>query len=212
MKRFTLIELLVVIAILGILSSILLPALSTARKKSLSALCKSNLKQLYIAKQVYQDDNAEYFMTWPAGNNDGKKKLWYMQFTNTGDDYPYSLSDAELKILECPVIYSLTPGSLTRGTHRNIGMNGFLSGLTSSSINDPVKMVFLGDGYNHHTNDATPSAGFYSWFINGVNRLGGTFDYIHSQKKNLVFVDGHVEPKTRSFCAGNSDQWNPALQ
>ena len=91
-------------------------------------------------------------------------------------------------------------------------MTGDLSGLKWSEIKDPVDMIFLGDGYNHHTNDSTPSPGFYSWFINGGNRLGGEFDYIHIKKKNLIFVDGHVEAKTRSFCAGNSRHWDPDLQ
>lgn len=130
----------------------------------------------------------------------------------TGDDAPYSLSDGELKILECPVIYSLTPGNLTRGTHRNIGMNAYLSGLKSTEINDSVDMLFLGDGYNHTTNDGVSAPGFYAWAINGSSRLGAPFDFIHNNEKNLVFVDGHVEAKTRSFCSGTSRYWDPALQ
>ena len=213
MKKFTLIELLVVIAIIGILSTILIPSLSTARLKTMSAVCKNNLKQLSVVTSMYSDENDEYYMMWNQANNNGQRKLWHKIFTNTGDNYPYSLSDGELKIIECPVIYSLTPGNLTRGSHRNIGMNGFLTGgVNSNSIPDPVAMILFGDGYNHHTNDATPSAGFYSEAINGGARLGGEFDYIHSKKKNLIFADGHVDVKTRSFCSGTTRYWDPDLQ
>ncbi len=57
--RFTLIELLVVMAIIAILSGILFPALSTARKKSLAAKCTSNLLSLGTALQAYIGDSNE---------------------------------------------------------------------------------------------------------------------------------------------------------
>ena len=60
-SKFTLIELLVVIAVIGILASLLLPALGKAREKSKMAVCKSNMKQLSIAYQLYFDDNDNYF-------------------------------------------------------------------------------------------------------------------------------------------------------
>ena len=57
MRKFTLIELLVVIAIIGILASLLLPALSSSKEKGRDIVCKSQLKQLAIGTQMYTGDN-----------------------------------------------------------------------------------------------------------------------------------------------------------
>ncbi|MCR4280783.1 MAG: type II secretion system GspH family protein [Candidatus Kaiserbacteria bacterium] len=57
---FTLIELLVVIAIIGILSSIVLASLNTARQKSRDARRVSDIKQLQLALELYYDANGTY--------------------------------------------------------------------------------------------------------------------------------------------------------
>jgi len=52
---FTIVELLVVIAIIGLLLGLLLPAVQSAREAARRIACKSNLKQVGIAFQVYLD-------------------------------------------------------------------------------------------------------------------------------------------------------------
>ncbi len=59
-KGFTLIELLVVVAIIGILSSVVLASLKTAREKARDAQRISDIKQIQNAIEMYYNDNGFY--------------------------------------------------------------------------------------------------------------------------------------------------------
>lgn len=67
-KGFTLIELLVVIAIIGILSSVVLASLSTARQKSRDAKRISDIGQIQLALELYFDANQSYPSTTPIAS------------------------------------------------------------------------------------------------------------------------------------------------
>lgn len=62
-RGFTLIELLVVIAIIGILSSVVLASLNSARVKGRDARRISDMRQMQLALELYQDINAGYPVT-----------------------------------------------------------------------------------------------------------------------------------------------------
>ncbi|RJQ37534.1 type II secretion system protein [Candidatus Parcubacteria bacterium] len=60
-KGFTLIELLVVIAIIGILASIVLASLNTARQKSRDARRIADVKQIQLALELFADGNSQEY-------------------------------------------------------------------------------------------------------------------------------------------------------
>ncbi len=102
MKRqgFTLIELLVVIGIIGILASILMPALARAREAARRASCQSNLKQMGLVYKMYANESrGELFppMELELECNDRGCFAWGPLFDAV---YPEYLTDAA--ILFCP--------------------------------------------------------------------------------------------------------------
>ncbi len=58
-RGFTLVELLVVIAIIGILVSMLLPAIQVAREAANRMQCSSNIRQLVLATQNYEETHGK---------------------------------------------------------------------------------------------------------------------------------------------------------
>lgn len=80
-RGFTLIELLVVIAIIGILSSVVLASLNSARSKARDARRKADMKQIQLALELYYDSNGSYpvggwFSSEPGDNASNNGGNW----------------------------------------------------------------------------------------------------------------------------------------
>ncbi len=94
-----------VIAIIGILASLLLPALSRAQENARRAVCRSNHRQLYVALATYADDHGGYL---PRQNHlaiqSGEVKVYPpVGHFNAGplfvNDY---LPDKSIQLQSCP--------------------------------------------------------------------------------------------------------------
>ena len=70
-RGFTLIELLVVIAIIGVLASIVLASLNTARKKSRDTRRVADMNQVKLALELYFDSIKNYPLDVAGGNPAG---------------------------------------------------------------------------------------------------------------------------------------------
>lgn len=74
---FTLIELLVVIAIIGILSSVVLSSINSAREKARDTVRKSDLRQISVALQMYYLDKNNWMQTGSGCGSSGNGNGWF---------------------------------------------------------------------------------------------------------------------------------------
>ena len=200
---FSLIELLVVIAIIGVLTSILLPALRKSKSKGYLALCKSNYKQHYLGLAMYADD-FNGVLPSAAANKPGSAETGRFRsdispnpFMGIGTLFDTKhLDDSALKTGICPTweegtdttsnwIKSMRTAVVDKGLgFDDIKTNYYLVFTASYGVQnatrlvDPVfetKPVIMMDAMSH---------------VDGSNKIGNTHNF---ESNNLLYIDGHVK-------------------
>ncbi|EDM25630.1 hypothetical protein LNTAR_25090 [Lentisphaera araneosa HTCC2155] len=191
-SKFTLIELLVIVAIIGILASLLLPALSKARETAKSASCINTMKQLGISFIMFTDDNDSYMptsnhgyegrVTWDdhLAGYDGRESLsgaakHGATFPKTiyGDDYAQAYTCAS-----DPGIRYYGDGNTNTST-RSYSMTYMYIGGSIGETSGYLKY----QGVGGKTNGGTPK----SRKLSAMGNTSGTITLVENQhKKNLL--------------------------
>jgi prepilin-type N-terminal cleavage/methylation domain-containing protein len=218
---FTLIELLVTIAIIGILASLLLVVLASAKEKAWRVQCVNNLKQVGIAVEVYAQDHGGRLPgpSWQGiyENYDNliTNRLTFYMATYLGLPMP-TVTPHAAKILRCPSAShhwheadSSTPEmALSRPLSYicSVEVTNINSGVVSRPFGYPYKD--LPKGYTNILEDALPrkTSEIYqpslSWAMvdtdqqNAVN-LAAYYPFLpskpsHRTLRNNLFFDWHV--------------------
>ena len=224
-KGFTLVELLIVIAIIGILASMLLPALAIAKASAKRMGCFSNQRQITMLLNMYVSDYAYY----PPGNYQNIV-TWLPFFCNvkensTGNQNYWpcfiSIYAPNKKIFYDPALNkTLDVSNLCTNTGYGSPITPFYK---DSSVKKPELKIHLacsgstsfdaGQAYECRTNNAAASAAYFpgsiDWFDNkgaklalvaAANRDDFTYGR-HGKYVNTVFADGHAESySSREIC------------
>ena len=109
-KGFTLIELLVVIAIIGILSSVVLASLNSARAKGANAAVKSGMANMRAQAELYYDSNNQSYLDVCTNSTTGIRAM-LDQATSTGGGVGACLDNTAGWAASSPLKVAETGGS-----------------------------------------------------------------------------------------------------
>lgn len=130
LRAFTLLEVLIVVAVISLLVAILLPGLGRARQQAAAVVCKSNIRQLALANDLYSRDFGGRYV--PGAPNirtrnlerwHGRRKSIFAPFDGTiGPLSPYLGQDHRIRA--CPVL-AVDRSFDPLGSHFEAGCGGY---------------------------------------------------------------------------------------
>lgn len=221
---FTLIELLIVIAIVGLLASLLLPALSGTKRVTQSAACKTRLRQVGYGLSLYTADFAVY------PNVLDKLDRYLQDRSSSAKEGPDNGGLNRPAVLQCPtqLAYRLNLyGSISWTSNKTNSPTNESLGLALTCPSDPLYGPFLPD-----TEVAVPAEMFATGDAAVSERTGPDRDacfarglhfrpeYVHRPSRdypdvtmaNMLFCDGHVEEGRKTVWEARTEiarrRWN----
>jgi prepilin-type N-terminal cleavage/methylation domain-containing protein len=213
---FTLIELLAVVCIIGLLASLVLPAIQAALKRSKSAGCMSSLRQLYVGANLFAADN-QGAVPYSENDNGSFNPTWMRKASE------YALGGTNGGVLMCPdgPYANGKQTSTTQGVQANYGINidylrylysdGSIKTAKNSALSKFVKMHELGastvlfyDSGSHclSTNQAMSPAASWS-YIPGYSKNKSIAVYYASERKVTKDAHNGRHGKTINFVRGD---------
>ena len=206
-RAFTLIELLVVIAIIAILAAMLLPALSKAKEKAKRTQCMSQMRQVGLAYNMYNEDSRGEL---PPAHNvpDFGNEFAPPNFLKVLMPYLGSRADGRTptRVYACPSLPlsgNVGGGGFPPTAVSDSGLypNQLVIDRKLSSIRDPAKVIVIQEGSSRtslfltepepaHQPNIPPL--YTQWHTWGDVEKKEWMSNAHEQGGNLIFCDGHA--------------------